>query len=437
MDFRPREFSSKSVVVVAGVRTPFAKSGTKLAGMGAVELGVRALQEALAQAELRGDEVDHVVIGNVAQPADAANAARVIALFAGVPDSVPAVTVHRNCASGMESISEGALQIATGQAQVVAVGGTESMSQIPLMFSEDFKNRFFEFAFAKSLGKRLKAIRQLRLKSLKPIVGIECGLRDPVSGMNMGQTAERLALDFGISRKEQDEFALRSHQLAVAAKARLREESLSLPIGPGFKESLSEDIGPREGQTLEQLAKLKPYFDRKHGTVTVGNACPITDGAAMLILMEEERARAEGRKILGRIHSVCFAGCQPERMGLGPVFSSPRALKAAGKSLSEMSLVEINEAFAAQVLACLRAFESKDFAQQFLGQSEALGKIEMERLNVNGGAIALGHPVGTSGTRLVLTVLKELERRKQAFGLATLCIGGGQGGACVVESLAA
>jgi acetyl-CoA acetyltransferase family protein len=437
MDFKPQEFSSKEVVVVAGVRTPFAKSGTKLATMSAIELGVRALQEVVARAEIKGSEVDQVAIGNVAQPADSANAARVISLFAGLPDSVPAVTVHRNCASGMESISEGAMQIATGQAEVVVVGGTESMSQIPLLFSESFKNSFFEFAFAKGLGKKLQAFQKFKWNSLKPIVAIECGLRDPVSGMNMGLTAERLALDFMISREEQDRFALQSHQRAIAAKDRLKAEMMPLPIGPQFKQSLFEDIGPRDGQTLEQLAKLKPYFDRKHGTVTVGNACPITDGAAMLVLMNGERARAEGRKILGRIRSVSFAGCQPERMGLGPVFASPLALRAAGLKLQDMNLIELNEAFAAQVLACLRAFESKDFAQKYLGQSEAMGSISMDQFNVNGGAIAMGHPVGTSGTRLVLTLLHELERRNQQFGLATLCIGGGQGGACVVERVAA
>lgn len=437
MDFKPRDFSAKEVVVVAGARTAFAKAGTKLASVSAIELGVRALQEALARAELRGDELQQVVIGNVAQPADSANAARVISLFAGVPESVPAVTVHRNCASGMESISEGALQIATGQAEVVAVGGTESMSQIPLLFQESFKNNFFEFAMAKSLGKRLGALKKFRLKTLKPIVGIECGLRDPVSGMNMGETAERLALDFGISRREQDEFALLSHQRAVAAKEKLRDEIFSLPLGPKFKESLQDDFGPREGQTLEQLAKLKPYFDRKHGTVTVGNACPITDGAAMLILMNGERAKAEGRKVLGRIRSVSFAGCQPERMGLGPVFASPLALEAAGLSMADMGLVELNEAFAAQVIACLRAMECKDFAERHLGRSTPVGKIPLEKLNVNGGAIAMGHPVGTSGTRLVLTLLHEMARRQEQFGLATLCIGGGQGGACVVERVAA
>lgn len=433
MDFFPQEFSGKSVAIVGGIRTPFAKAGTSLASLSAVDLGVLALQEAVEAAEIDYNEIDHVVIGNVSQPADAANIARVIALYAGVPKSVPAFTVQRNCASGLESISQAALQIATGQAEVVVAGGTESMSQIPLLLSEEMKSVFFGFAFAKNLSQKLKALQKLKLSYFKPIVGLESGLRDPVSGLNMGETAERLARDFGISREEQDLFALRSHQRAVAAREILKEEMLTVYIPPKFKEHIDQDIGPREAQSIEQLARLKPYFDRRHGTVTVGNSCPVTDGAAMLVLMNEERAKAEGRKIWGRIRSVAFSGCEPSRMGLGPVFALPKAMDVEKLSLKDLDLIEINEAFAVQVLACLKALASKEFAQKNLGRSEPIGEIDPDILNVNGGAIALGHPVGTSGTRLVLTLLKELERRQLHRGLASLCIGGGQGGACIVE----
>jgi len=270
---------------------------------------------------------------------------------------------------------------------------------------------------------------------LKPVIGLEEGLRDPVSGLMMGQTAERIVRDFMISREEQDAFALRSHQRALAARERLREEIT--PVYPmGAKKAIDTDVGPREGQTLEALAKLKPYFEKPHGTVTVGNSCPITDGACMLVLMDEELAREKNLQILGRLRSVAFAGCDPSRMGLGPVFAAPKAMKEAGIQFKDLSLFEINEAFAAQVLGCVRAMGSADFAKKHgLGDS-AIGEIDDSKLNVNGGAIAMGHPVGTSGARLVLTILKELKRRNQSLGLASLCIGGGQGGAAIVEACA-
>jgi acetyl-CoA acyltransferase len=436
MNFKPNKFAARNVAIVAGVRTPFAKAGMDLAPLSAVDLGVLATQEVLARAELDPEQVDHVIIGNVAQPANAANISRVIALFAGIPKRVPAVTVQRNCASGLESISLGAIQIATGQADVCLVGGTESMSNIPILFQEAFKDVFFRFAFAKTPALKLAALSRLKLKSLMPVIGLEEGLKDPVSGLNMGQTAENLARDWKISRKEQDEFALLSHQKATSARAKLADEIAPAYVPPKFAKSVAYDVGPRDNQTLEMLAKLKPYFEKPHGTITVGNACPVTDGAAMLILMSEEKARAEGRKILGLIRSVEFSGCDPSRMGLGPAFASPAALDTAGMSMTDVDLVEINEAFAAQVIACVRAFDSEDFSKKYLGRTSKVGEIASSKLNVNGGAIALGHPVGTSGTRLVLTILKELERRGQSVGLATMCIGGGQGGACVVERVA-
>lgn len=436
MNFRPKEINGRNVAIVSGVRTPFAKAGAGLQSLSAVDLGVFAAQEAIAQAGVAADEIDHVVIGNVAQPADAANVARVISLYAGVPKSVPAFTVQRNCASGMESLSQAAMQIATGHAEVVLAGGTESMSQIPLLFTEELKNIFFGVALGKTFARKMDALSRFRFKFLKPIIGLESGLNDPVSGLNMGETGERLARDFHISRHEQDEFALKSHKKAVAAKDKLREEIVPAYVPPKYKKVVDSDIGPRENQTIEQLAKLRPYFDRKHGTVTVGNACPVTDGAAMMVLMSEEKARAEGREILGIIKGVEFSGCEPSRMGLGPAYATPQVLKRAGYELSDMDLIEINEAFAAQVIACLKAFESKKFAEDQLGRSEAVGSVDESKLNVNGGAIALGHPVGTSGTRIVLTILKELERRGEGKGVATMCIGGGQGGACLVERAA-
>jgi len=252
----------------------------------------------------------------------------------------------------------------------------------------------------------------------------------------MGATAEILAKEFGISREEQDRFALHSHQNAVNAtkNGKLGQEMTPVFIGPDYKNVLDKDNGPRDGQTMEALAKLKPYFDRKTGTITVGNACPLTDGAAMMLLMSRQRAEAEGYKPLARIRSYAFAGLEPERMGLGPAYASPKALKKAGLELKDMNLVEINEAFAAQVIACKKAMASAKWCQDKLGLGGPVGEIADDKLNVNGGAIAIGHPVGATGTRLVLTLAKELKRRNQQFGLATLCIGGGQGGAMVIEN---
>ncbi len=429
--------SERRVVIVDGARTPFAKAGMDLAPLSAVDLGVRAFQEAVARSGIGYEDIDHIIIGNIGQPADSANIARVVALFAGVPKRVPAFTVQRNCASGMEAIAQGMRMIQTGEADVIVAGGTESMTQIPFLLTEEMKGAFVTLSRGKNLAQKLQALLSIRPKFLKPVIAIEEGLTDPVSGMNMGQTAERIARDFGITREEQDKFALESHKKAVAARERLKEE-IAPAYPPKMKKAVDVDVGPRDGQTMEALQKLKPYFDRRHGTVTTGNACPITDGAAMMVLMSEEKAKAEGYPILGVIRSVQFAGCEPSRMGLGPVFSTPRALKAAGLQMKDMDLIEINEAFAAQVIGCLRAFESKEFADKYIGKDfQGPFAVDPAKLNVNGGAIALGHPVGTSGARLVLTILKELKRRNQQFGLATLCIGGGQGGACVVERPAA
>ena len=427
---------NREVVIVDGVRTPFAKAGTQLKDIHPVELGRVALTELVARTQLDVNEVDEVIVGNVGGPSDAVNLSRVAALRAGFPLGVSACTVHRNCASALESITSGYEKIKSGTMDVVVAGGTESMSQMPLLFTKEFQDIFGEFAFAKTMGKRLGALKKLRLKHLKPRIAVVEGLTDPFEGINMGQTAEVLAREFGISRKEQDEFATLSHQKAVSAmkEGRLREESTPVFIPPKFKNIVHDDVGPREGQTVEKLQKLRPYFDRKYGSVTVGNACPITDGAAMVLLMSREKAEALGYKSYVVIRSYAFAGLEPKRMGLGPVYATPVALKRGGVSMKEMGLVEINEAFAAQVLACLKAFGSQDFAQEKLGLGEAVGEISPDQLNVNGGAIALGHPVGATGTRLVLTLMKEMKKTNTQFGLASLCIGGGQGGAIILEN---
>lgn len=445
--------SPRDVVIVDGLRTPFAKADTKLKSVHPAELGRVALRELFARTNFDPNLVDEVIVGNTGNPSDSVNIGRVIALGAGVPQRTSAHTVHRNCASALESISTGFDKIKAGMADVVVAGGTESMSQMPLLYSPEVTKAIAALGGAKSpvqqlgalaglVGADMKAIMGLVTTNpmarapYKPRVAIIEGLTDPFVGKNMGETAELLAKEWTISRKEQDEFALQSHQRAVAAMKSgvMGEEITPVFLPPNFKEVVEADIGPRDGQSMEALAKLKPIFDRKNGTVTAGNACPITDGAAMVLVMSREKAEQLGYKPMARILSYAFAGLEPERMGLGPVYSSPIALRRAGLELKDMDYIELNEAFAAQVLACLRAFESDKFAREKLDLPKHVGSVDMAKLNVNGGAIALGHPVGATGTRIVLTLMKQLKRSGKEFGLSTLCIGGGQGGAMVIQN---
>jgi len=420
---------SEQVYILGGARTPYSKMGTELARVSAVELGRAAGVEALARSGVAPEDVDQVIFGNIATPVDAANVARVIALRAGVPPERPAHSVSRNCASGIESVVQAARLIQTGEARVVLAGGVESMSQIPFLYREPAKAALAAVGTSRSSGQRLRSFLRIPFgQLLNPVVGLREGLTDPVCGLNMGETAEVLAREFGITRAEQDAFALRSHQRATEAEraGRLREEIVPVPIPPDYERLATRDNGVRESQTLEALAKLRPVFDRRYGTVTAGNASQITDGAAALVVAGSDYVDAHGLKPLGRIAGWGVAGLEPERMGLGPSRSTPQALKRAGVSMKEIDLVEMNEAFAVQVLANLRAF----------AEDPALGEIDPERLNVNGGAIALGHPVGSSGTRLILTLLLEMRRRGSHHGLATLCVGGGQGASAILEAAA-
>lgn len=420
------------IAIVEGVRTPFAKAFGPLQGVPAHELGRVATTALLQRANCRPEEVDQVVFGNGAVPPEAPNPARVIAILSGIPQDRIAHTVQRNCASGMEAVASAARILRLGEARVIVAGGTESMSQIPLLFGPEATERFLGLARAKGWRQRLGGLLKFRPRHFKPVPGIKLGLTDPTCGLMMGETAEILADDFGISRQEQDEFALLSHQRASAAIERcvLSEEITPVRIGP---DEIKKDVGPRANQTLEALAKLKPFFRPNGGTVTVGNSCQVTDGAVALLMMPGEAARAAGHPILGYLRGYAFAGCDPRRMGLGPVFATSKLLERTGIDMKDVDLIEINEAFAAQVIANEKAFASDEFARKHLGRSKALGEIDRARLNVNGGAIALGHPVGATGARLPLTLLKELRRRNLRYGLATLCIGGGQGGAVLVE----
>jgi acetyl-CoA C-acetyltransferase/acetyl-CoA acyltransferase len=422
------------IAILEGVRTPFAKAFGALASVPADVLGRLATVAVLQRANLRPDQIDQVVFGNVAPPADAANIARVIALRAGIPQDRIAHTVHRNCASGMEAITTSAQLIQLGDAKTVVAGGTESMSRIPLLYNPEAAALYLRLGRAKSFWQRLLTFLQFRPRHFKPILAVQQGLTDPVSGLIMGATAEILAEEFQITREEQDAFSLTSHQRATAAQKNgvLSEEITPIPADVAGT-PVNEDIGPRAEQTLEALAKLKPFF-KDGGTVTVGNSCSLTDGAAAVVLMPDEAARAEGRQPLGYLRAYAYAGCDPRRMGLGPAYATSKLLEHTGLNLSDIDLIELNEAFAAQVIANERAFASPDFATKELGRSTPLGTLDRARLNVNGGAIALGHPVGATGTRLVITLLRELKRRRLYRGLATLCVGGGQGAALLLET---
>jgi len=422
-------------IIVGGVRTPFVKAGGPFNHVYAQELGRAVVRELLERFNLDPATVDEVITGNVAGT-DAPNVSRVIALRAGIPKDRVAHTVNRNCASGLEAVTEAYERIRGGRAEAVIAVGVDSMSNIPVLWTKSLTDDFLEMSTSKGRWKKLRALAKIRPRDLAPVIGIKQGLTDPVSGLMMGDTAEKLAREYGISREAQDLFALRSHQRAIAAwnEGRLQDEVMTF-YPESSSAAVTKDVGPRDTQSLESLAKLKPYFDRRWGTVTVGNSCQVTDGAVALLLMNEEKARSLGLPRLGRIRGYAYAGCDPARMGLGPVYSTNRALRQTGMKMKDLELFEINEAFAAQVLACLKCFENPPAECAGSDGASVLGPIDESKLNVNGGAISLGHPVGASGARLVLTMLNELGRRKSTVGLATMCVGGGQGGAAIVERL--
>lgn len=422
------------LAVLAGVRTPFAKSFGTLANVPADQLGRLAVEGVLPRAGIRATDVGELVFGNVAGQADASNIARVIALRSGIPQDRVAHTVNRNCASGMEAIFSAWHILSEGRTDLVVAGGTESMSNVPFLFNRKARDFFLDLKRAGFWGRLGLILGRLGPSLFKPVPALELGLTDPVCGLNMGQTAEVLAREFGITRAEQDQFALRSHERALSAWKRgfYSEEVVPVPAELTGGTAVAMDTGPRPNQSLDALARLKPIFDRVNGTVTPGNSCPITDGAAAVVLTPADRLG--GRRPLGFVRDYALAGCDPRRMGLGPVFAIHKLLRKTGLSLADFELIEINEAFAAQVLACKKAMASEQFARRELGDDKPIGELDLDRLNVNGGAIALGHPVGASGTRLIITLLRSLADRGLKRGLAALCVGGGQGAAVWVET---
>ena len=419
------------IAIVDGLRSPIAKANGKLNNVSADTLGAIIIKELVLKNNLRYEQFDEVIIGNVAQPANSANIARIMAIKAGFPQSTPAYTVHRNCASGMQSISSAIEKINSNQGDLYLVGGVESMSNIPLLYSDELRNLITKFTYAKSLTQKIKLLSSFRFGFLKPTIGLIAGLSDPISGKIMGITAENLANEFKISRLAQDEYALNSHLKTQKAIELGKFKDEIHPIMTK-NASLLQDDGVRFNQTIEALSKLNPIFDRLSGTVTAGNSSQVSDGACSLIVCTESKAKELNLEPLGFIKDYAYAGVDAHRMGLGPIYATKKLFDKSGVSLNDIDLIELNEAFAAQVIANLKAFKSDSFCKKTFN-SKALGEIDESILNVNGGAIALGHPVGMSGARIVLTALKELKRRNDKLGLATLCVGGGQGASFLLE----
>jgi acetyl-CoA acyltransferase len=414
------------------VRTPFAKAGTAFKAISAIDLGKLSVAELLQRTNLDGKEVQALVFGTVIPSVIAPNIAREVSLLPLLPKGVQSYTVSRACASANQAITDAADQIALGHIDVAIAGGSESLSQIPILHSQRFAETLVLASKAKSLPARLRILARLRPADFIPITP---AIAEPTTGETMGQSAEKMAKLNGIAREEQDHFALRSHRLAAAGTAdgRLTAEIMPVYVPPKFESVLTSDNGIREDASYEALAALKPVFDRKYGSVTAGNSSPLTDGSACVLLMNEEKAKALGYPPLGIIKSYAYAALDPgEQLLQAPVLAAPVALKRAGLTLKDMDLVEMHEAFAAQVLSNLKGFESKWWAER-AGFSQPMGEVDRAKLNVMGGSIAIGHPFGATGARITTTLLQELRRRGGQFGLMTVCTAGGMGFAMVVE----
>ncbi|MDE3002927.1 MAG: acetyl-CoA C-acyltransferase [Gemmatimonadota bacterium] len=418
--------------IVAGSRTPFARSGSVFADLSAIDLGKSAVRDALARSGLSGDRVDHLVYGTVVHDTRSPNIAREVGL-AVLPKHVPAVSVSRACTSANQAITDGAQMIEVGHADVVIAGGAESLSRIPITVSEALAKSLVAASKGKTVGQRLAPFRTIRPKDLVPVAPT---IAEPSTGETMGQSAERMAKENGISRDDQDAWALRSHQLAAAGTAdgRLLAEIAPMYVPPDYTTVVTSDNGIRTDTSAERLAGLRPVFDRAHGSVTAGNASPLTDGASAVVLMNGEKAVAEGLAPLGWIRSWAWTALDPAGQLLqGPAYAAPIALDRAGLSMKDIGLMEMHEAFAAQVLSNLQALSSRSFAESELGRTDAVGHPDVERINVMGGSISIGHPFGATGGRLTMTILNEMARRDVQFGLITVCAAGGLGFAMVVE----
>jgi len=425
---------NQPILVVDGTRTPFLKARNRPGPLAASDLATQAGRALLKRLPFEPEDLDEVILGCASPSPDEVNIGRVVALRMGCGRKVPGWTVMRNCASGMQALDSAIANIRTGRSQLVLAGGVDALSRAPLLYSDKMVLWFANFSTARTFGQRVGAFLKLKpAEALKPIIGIMKGLTDPMVGLLMGQTAENLAFRFGITRGQMDEFAAESHKRVLVAQRAGYFDAEIAPLFDADGKLYSADDGVRDDSTPENLAKLKPFFDRKYGNVTAGNSSQITDGAAWLVLASEEAVAKHSLPVLGKIVDSEWAGLDPAEMGLGPVHAATPILKRHGLKLDDLDAWEINEAFAAQVLACDRAWASEEYCRNELGLAAALGELDWAKLNVDGGAIALGHPVGASGARIVLHLLNVLKRVNGKRGMAAICIGGGLGGAMLVE----
>ncbi|OZI45971.1 acetyl-CoA C-acetyltransferase [Bordetella genomosp. 4] len=422
------------IYVVDGARTPFLKARNAPGPFSAADLAVQAGRTLLLRQPFAPADLDEVIIGCAAPSADEVNIGRVIALRLGCGHRVPGWTVMRNCASGMQALDSAIANIHTGRSSLVLAGGVDALSRAPLLVSDEMTRWLARWAAARGAGDRFAALRRFPWRSIAPVIGLVKGLTDPVVGLSMGQTAENLATRFGISRQAMDEYAARSHARALAAREAAGREIAPLIDARGTLYPI--DDGVRDDSTVEKLGKLRPVFDKPWGNITAGNSSQVTDGAALLLLASENAVKRWNLQPLGRIVDSQWAGLDPAQMGLGPVHAATSILQRHHLGLNDLDLWEINEAFAAQVLACLAAWDDTVYCREELG-TEPWGALDQTRLNVEGGAIALGHPVGASGARIVLHLLQLLQARGLQRGMAAICIGGGQGGAMLLETEAA
>jgi acetyl-CoA C-acetyltransferase len=425
-------WGGRSVYVVDGSRTPYLKARGKPGPFSASDLALAAGRPLLARQPFAADALDEVILGCMMPSPDEANIARVVALRLGCGERVPAWTVQRNCASGMQSIDSAAQNIASGRSSLVLAGGVESMSRAPILYNDAMVNWLAALARARTAGARLKVFSQLRPGHFKPVIALIRGLTDPVVGLSMGQTAEILAHRFDISREMMDSFAMRSHlRLDAAHKSGRLDEIEVLYDSRG--NVYDHDDGVRADSSMEKLAKLRPVFDRPVGKVTAGNSAQITDGAAWVLLASEDMVSKHNLPIMGQLMDSQWAGLDPAQMGLGPCYAMAPIMQRHGLDTSDIDYFEINEAFSAQVLSCLAGWKDADFCREELGRESPFTPIDEERLNIDGGGVAVGHPVGSSGARIVLHMLKLLQQHDAKRGMASICIGGGQGGAMLIE----
>ncbi len=423
----------RRAAVVAGLRTPFVKAGTDFRDVSAVELGAIVVNELIMRSGIAPKEFDSVIFGQVVPSPTVTLIGREMVLRTQLPRSVQAHTVSRACATSIQTTTDAADQIALGHADCVLSGGTESISDAPIFASRPLSQALAEASRARTLGEKARVLSRLRPRDLTPVPP---ALKEPTTGLTMGESAEIMAQKNAISRQAQDALAYESHRRASAAweAGKFDAEVMHVPVPPRYSNVSRKDNVVRSDTTREALAQLRPVFDRRYGTITAGNASPLTDGSAALVVMSEEKARSLGIRPLGYVKSYAYAALDPrDQLLQGPAYAAPVALDRAGLRLSEMDLVDMHEAFAAQVLSNLKAFASKTFAEKELGRPEPIGEIDPAKLNVNGGSIAIGHPFAATGARMILQTLRELERRNGHHALLTVCAAGALGAALVLE----